>query len=170
VLVVPVGLAQIVQGGAGILIAKAAGQPESVQIAAGLAAIVAHNWNPWLHFTGGRGIGPAIGFMAVLSPPALAAFIVVALGGVALRAVPQGVIAGVVGAPLAAAIAGEPRATVLGLALLCLAVLLKRLVANEPPDRGYPRPQVWLTRLIYDRDDPDRERWVRRNLQASLRR
>ena len=38
------------------------------------------------------------------------------------------------------------------------------------PTGGYPRPQVWLTRLIYDRDDPDRERWVRRNLQASLRR
>src|SRR5438067_7604426 len=60
-LVVPVGLAQIAQGCAGPLIARALGEGAGVQVAGGLAAIVAHNWSPWLRFTGGRGIGPAIG-------------------------------------------------------------------------------------------------------------
>src|SRR5207249_3312993 len=86
-LVVPVGLAQIAQGCAGPLIARALGEGAGVQVAGGLAAIVAHNWSPWLRFTGGRGIGPAIGVLLVVSPVALAVFIVLALIGVVTKAV-----------------------------------------------------------------------------------
>ncbi|MBF6599580.1 MAG: glycerol-3-phosphate acyltransferase [Dehalococcoidia bacterium] len=169
-LVVPVGLAQIGQGSAGVLIARAAGEGTGVQVAAGLAAVVAHNWNPWLRCRGGRGVGPAIGVIGAVSPPALGSFIVIALGGVALRAVPQGVGAALAGAPVAAAVAGEPPAVSGGLALVAIFVLLKRLLGNDAPEPRYARPQVWLTRLLYDRDDRDRDAWVRRNLDASPRR
>ena len=71
-MVVPVGLAEIAQGMAGILLAKLADQDLSVQVAAGLAAIAGHNWSPYLRFAGGRGVAHAIGFMTVLSWPAWA--------------------------------------------------------------------------------------------------
>ncbi|MDE3096213.1 MAG: glycerol-3-phosphate acyltransferase [Chloroflexota bacterium] len=167
---VPVGLAQVAQGAAGVFIARAVGEPEGVQVAAGLAVVAAHDWNPWLRFSGGRGIGPAIGFMGALSLPALVAFIAVALAGIVLKAIPQSIALALIGAPLAALVAADRSSVVLGLALLSVAVLLKRLLANAAPDPAYPRPQVWLTRLVYDRDDPDRDAWVRRNLEPSMRR
>jgi len=167
-LVVPVGLAQIAQGAAGVLIARAAHEPDGVQAAAGVAAVVAHNWNPWLGLAGGRGVGPAIGVMAAASPPALATFIAVSLAGVALRAVPQGTAGGLAAAPVAALASGTPAAAA-GLAAICAASIAKRLLGNGPPDAAYARPRVWWTRVVYDRDDPDREAWVRRNVERAGR-
>jgi glycerol-3-phosphate acyltransferase PlsY len=160
-LVVPVGLAQIGQGLLGPGIAKLAGEPESVQVAAGLAALVAHNWSPWLRFSGGRGVGVAIGFLLMMSPPALVAFIVVALLGVALRAIPQGVGLGIVLSPVVAAAAGGSAAVVAGCAVMAALVLLKRVLANAMPES--PAADVFVNRLLYDRDIRDREAWVRRS-------
>ena len=160
--VIPVGLADIAQGMAGILIAKAAGEGLSVQVLAGLAALVGHNWSPFLGFTGGRGIGPAIGFMLVLSWPGLGTFIGVSLVGVALGAVPQLVLLGVVIAPLAALAKGQPIEIVSGLTAAAVLVIAKRLLTNQPslpPARG--RREVLLNRLLYDRDTRRREAWVR---------
>ncbi len=164
-LVVPVGLTQIGQGLAGIMIAKAAGAETGVQVACGLAAIVAHNWNPWLRLQGGRGVGPAIGFLLALAPfDALPAFIVVAVLGVLARATPQGVGLALLAAPVAAYGGGADAAVVAGCGAAAALVLLKRLLANEPPEPQYARPGVWWNRLIYDRDIRDREAWVRRGL------
>jgi glycerol-3-phosphate acyltransferase PlsY len=159
-LVVPVGLAQIGQGLLGPGVAKLAGEPESVQVAAGLAAVVAHNWCPWLRLAGGRGVGPAIGFLLLMSPAALAAFIAISLAGVALRAVPQAVGLALALAPVVAAAAGQGAAVAAGCAALAALVFAKRLLANGPPERH--EPGVWLNRLIYDRDIRDRDEWVRR--------
>ena len=131
---------------------------------------MANNWNPWLRFRGGRGVGAAIGVIGAFSPPALGAFIAVSVAGVALRTIPQGVAAALAGAPVAAAAAGESATVSGGLAVICGAILLKRVLANEAPDARYERPRVWLTRLLYDRDDADREVWVRRNVETGVRR
>jgi len=56
----------------------------TVQVLSGLAALAGHNWSPFLRLTGGRGVGPAIGFMLVFSWPGLGAFIGASLVGVAL--------------------------------------------------------------------------------------
>ncbi len=100
---VPVGLAQIAQGLAGPLLARAAGQTSGVQVAAGVAAIAAHDWNPWLRFQGGRGVGPAIGFLLAMAPRnGLPAFVAVAVAGVPFKASAQSIGAGLVAAPVAA--------------------------------------------------------------------
>ncbi len=164
-LVVPVGLAQIGQGCAGVGMAKLAGQPEGVQVAAGLAVVIAHDWCPWLRFTGGRGIGPSIGVLVLLSPVALGVFIGVSVTGVGVRAIPQGTGAGLLLAPFSALAAGQSPAIVAGCAALAAIVMLKRLLANGPPAPEYGRPGVWLTRLVYDRDTRNREAWVRRNVR-----
>ena len=166
-LMVPVGIAQIAQGLAGPMLARAANQPEGVQAAAGLAAIAAHDWNPWLRWQGGRGVGPAIGFLLAMSPrDALPTFVAVAVTGVPFKASAQSIAAGLVAAPVAAALRGAKPATVLGCAAAAALVLLKRVLANGAPAPDLPRPAVWYTRLISDRDIPDRDAWIHRNLPA----
>lgn len=159
--VVPVGLLDIAQGTAGILIAKTVDESLVVQVLAGLAALAGHNWSPFLRFTGGRGIGPAIGFMLVLSWPGLGAFIGVSLVGVALQAVPQLVGLGIVVAPLAALAKGQSPEIVCGLAAMAVLVIAKRLLTNEPSlPPGRDARDVLLTRLLYDRDTRERAAWV----------
>jgi glycerol-3-phosphate acyltransferase PlsY len=165
-LVVPVGLAQIAQGLLPVLIARALDLGEGAQTACGLLAVIANDWNPWLHFEGGRGIGASIGVLLALSPAALAVFIVVSLAGVGLKAIPQGVLLALIAAPLGAIAAGQSATVVAACLLLAVIAMLKRLAANGPPDdaarRAAPRHGVWLNRLVYDRDIRDREAWVRR--------
>lgn len=162
-LVVPVGLAQIAQGLAAVLVARAAGQGDGVQAAAGVAAIIANDWNPWLRFAGGRGVGQTIGMLLALAPWALAAFVAVSLAGVALRAIPQLIALALIATPIAAAIAGQPGAAVACAALAAIA-MAKRVLANGAPEPDCARPEVWLIRLVYDRDIRDRDAWVRRGL------
>jgi glycerol-3-phosphate acyltransferase PlsY len=157
--VIPVGLLDVAQGTAGILIAKAAGEDLSVQVAAGLAALAGHNWSPFLRFSGGRGVGPAIGFMLVLSWPGLGAFVGCSLVGVARGAVPQLVGLGILVAPLAALAGGQSPEIVAGLSVIPVLVFVKRLLTNEP---SLPRDgSVLMNRLLYDRDTRERDPWVR---------
>ena len=159
---VPVGLLEIGQGLLGILIAKAADQSLGVQIAAGLAALAGHNWSPFLRLSGGRGVGPAIGFMLILSPVALGAFTGVSLIGVALRAVPQFVLLGIVLVPVVALAKGQAPEIVVGLAVMAALVVAKRLLTNRPSiASGADAREVLVNRLLYDRDTRGREVWVR---------
>lgn len=166
-LVVPVGLAQIAQGLAVVLIARAAGQGGGVQAAAGIAVLVANDWNPWLRFRGGRGVGQTIGVVLALAPWALGAFIVVSVAGVAFKAIPQFVVLALIATPVAAAVAGQPASTIAACAALAAIALVKRMLANGAPDANCTRPGVWLIRLVYDRDIRDREAWVRRGLDTA---
>ena len=163
-LVVPVGLAQIGQGLAAVLIAKGAGQSDGVQAAAGIAVIIASDWNPFLRFAGGRGVGQTIGVLLALAPWALAAFIIIALAGVALRAIPQFVAIALVATPVLGAISGASPAVIAGCGALGVIAMVKRVLANSAPAQDCARPGVWLTRLAYDRDIRNREAWVRRGL------
>jgi glycerol-3-phosphate acyltransferase PlsY len=163
-LTIPVGLLQIAQGAGAVLIARAADQETGVQVACGLLAVLANNWNPWLGFTGGRGIGQSIGFLLVVSPIALVLFIIVALIGVVLRAIPQFVALAIVLAPAGALVEGQGPAVVAGMVALVVLLMLKRIAANGAPSPSHERPRVWLFRLIYDRDVRDRDAWVRRGL------
>jgi len=168
-LVVPVGLAQIAQGLTGPGLAWLLDEPAGVQVAAALAAVVANDWNPWLGFSGGRGVGATIGALIVLSPAALVTFIVIALAGVMVRAIPQGVGLALVATPAAALVAGQPAAIVIGCAVLASIALAKRVLANGPPPGEHERPDVYVNRLLYDRDIRDREAWVRRSVAPGAR-
>lgn len=161
VAVVPVGLTEIGQGLLGIVIAKLAGQSLAIQVLAGLAALGGHNWSPFLGFTGGRGIAHAIGFMLVLSWPALGAFIGLSLFGVAIRAVPQFVGLAIVAAPFAALATGQSPEIVAGAGGMAALIIAKRLLTNQPsPPAGIDVRAVLFNRLLYDRDTREREAWV----------
>jgi glycerol-3-phosphate acyltransferase PlsY len=64
-----VGIVDVAKGAAAVAIAQwlLAVSPPFV-LAAALAAVVGHNWMVWLKFSGGKGMGAAIGGLAVLLP------------------------------------------------------------------------------------------------------
>jgi glycerol-3-phosphate acyltransferase PlsY len=161
--VAPVGLLEIAQGLAGVMLAKFLGQGLGVQVVAGLVAVAGETWSIFLGFSGGRGIGPSIGFLLGLAPPVLVVFIVVSLLGWPLGSFPLTVGMAIAVTPLASLIidgAGPVAAGCLGVALI---VFAKRLLTNRiglPADQD--RRDALLNRLLFDRDLRDREQWVRR--------
>ncbi len=161
--VVPVGLIEIAQGMAGIGLAKLLDQDMAVQVVVGLAAIMGQTWSVYLGLTGGRGIGPSIGFMLYLAPPVLAAFTIVSLTGALVRSYPLTVGLGVGLSPIAALIAGSSSAVVAGCFGMAVIVFGKRLLTSRI---GLPRGHDWrdvlLNRLLFDRDVRDRDAWVHR--------
>jgi glycerol-3-phosphate acyltransferase PlsY len=161
--VVPVGLLEIAQGMAGIMLAKLLGQGLGLQVVAGLAAITGETWSVFLGFSGGRGIGPSIGFMLGLAPPVLATFTVISLMGWPLRSYPLTVGVAIALTPLASLITAGPGPVAVGCLGMALIVFAKRVLTNHI---GLPADQDWrdvlLNRLLFDRDLRDRDEWVRR--------
>jgi glycerol-3-phosphate acyltransferase PlsY len=163
--VVPVGLAQIGLAMAAIGLAKALDQELTVQVLAGLAAMLGAVWSVYLAFSGGRGIAASIGFMLMFTPITLAVFTVVSLLGVAARSIPLAVGLGIALAPLSALIVDGPGAIAAGCLGMAGIVFTKRLVANRgasPETREWR--EVLLNRLLFDRDVRDRDQWIRRGL------
>ncbi len=165
--VVPVGLAEIGQGLLGPAVAVVSGLGPGAQAAAGVAAVAGHNWSPLLGFAGGRGVAHAIGVMLAISRQALAAFIVISLIGVRVRAIPQFVGVGVLSAPIVARLTRQPTEIVAGLAAIAALIFAKRLMANAPPSQGAHRGRVLVNRLLYDRDTSDRDIWIERGAAQS---
>jgi glycerol-3-phosphate acyltransferase PlsY len=57
----------IAKGAAAIAVAKwGLNAPDAFVLISGLAAIIGHNWMPWLKFTGGKGMASAIGIIITL--------------------------------------------------------------------------------------------------------
>jgi acyl phosphate:glycerol-3-phosphate acyltransferase len=63
---IAVGLIDAAKGSAVVLIAMAADMPQIAVLAAGLAAVIGHNWPVFLGFRGGRGVATALGILMVL--------------------------------------------------------------------------------------------------------
>ena len=164
---IPVGLAQIAQGLVAVLVAKLFGTGDGVQALCGILAVIAHDWNPWLGFTGGRGIAQTIGVMLGLSWQSLGVFTLVSLAGVLTGWIPQFVIIALFAAPYGAVVAGQSAATAWGCLALAVVAAIKRLLANERPSPEHAVPDVYLNRLVYDRDIRERDAWVRKGLSMS---
>ena len=65
----PVGIVDIGKGAAAVAIAHwLLGLPPTFVLLAGLASVIGHNWMIWLKLTGGKGMGPTIGALAVVLP------------------------------------------------------------------------------------------------------
>ena len=62
------GLLDLGKGYLAVLIARQLGLSLEIQILAGTAAVIGHNWSIFLNFSGGRGIGTFAGVLLILSP------------------------------------------------------------------------------------------------------
>lgn len=70
VLGVAVMLLDLLKGAAPVLVAQRLGASPAVVVAAGLAAVVGHNWSVFLGGRGGKGIAASYGVLLALSPAA----------------------------------------------------------------------------------------------------
>jgi len=144
------GVLDLAKGAVGPLLAGPRRRPTLATLAGGMA-VSGHNWSPLLAGAGGRGISPALGALAVTAP----AGSFVLLGGVglgrALRQTGLGALASYVAlVPTLRRLGGRPAAGA-GAAVL-VPIVAKRLLGN----RRAARPEMYLWRLLFDRDERTR--------------
>jgi glycerol-3-phosphate acyltransferase PlsY len=142
------GILDMAKGALGPLVA---GDDAVLAALAGGAAVIGHNWSPFLGGKGGRGVAPALGALAVTAWPGM----VVLLGALVLgKAAGETGFGGFVGevalAPILAITHGADGA--LAGAAVAIPMLMKRMVANAPPPE--PGVEPYVRRLLFDRD-PD---------------
>jgi len=143
-----------------------------VEVAAGFAAIVGHNWPVWLKFSGGRGMATVLGVVAALCWPLVVLYGSVAgIGWLLTRssAVWWGIAAFMM--PIWSVILRQPvEVTLLGVGFFAV-VAAKRLTSNRTtqgaaPDTKVSLPRLVWYRLVFDRDIASREEWVYRQPEA----
>ncbi|MDL2344073.1 glycerol-3-phosphate 1-O-acyltransferase PlsY [Deinococcus sp. MIMF12] len=118
---VAVAVFDVVKGALAVLIARAAGLSDAQAALCGVAAVIGHNFSPFLGFRGGKGVATTFGTLVALSPAVGLGMFVIGILTVALtRLVSAGSILGGVTAALVAWITGQP---------LWLSLLVTGLVA-----------------------------------------
>jgi glycerol-3-phosphate acyltransferase PlsY len=122
-------------------------------VAAALAAglcVAGHNWSPFLRGAGGRGLSPAIGALGVVAWPGSLVLLAGMAGGKLVgQAAPGSLVAQAALIPVLARARGR-RGALAGAAVLA-PMLAKRLLGNTRASGRRPA-QVYLTRLLLDRD------------------
>lgn len=120
---------------------------------AATAAVVGHNWSPWLDGAGGRGVSVALGAFLPLAWPGT---VVLGLGLAAGRLCRQtglgGLVADIAVVPVVARTHGR-RGTVAAAGVVA-AMVAKRLAGNRPPEP--PRLRTLGHRLLFDHDPGER--------------
>ena len=146
------GLIDIAKGASGPLLARSdmlSGTNRPVLAAfAGGAAVLGHNWSPFLRGAGGRGIAPAIGALLVNAWPGVVLLLgIVTIGRWFRQTAVFALLAELALAPVLALISGE---AALAGAAIAVPMVTKRVLGNARPraDRG----RVYLHRLLFDRD------------------
>ena len=162
---IAIGVLEVLKGAAPIWLAQALDLEISQQIAAGVACIVGHNWSVWIRFKGGRGMSILLGVLLAVARLELLLVTIIALFGIAFwGSVPLflGISAALL--PMWSWLLERSEAYILGLGLMALAIIVKRLLGNELPERWNAR--IIFYRLFFDRDVRDRDEWVRRGIKA----
>ena len=176
-----IGVAQglfdcLVKGAAPVLVGAYLFQSDLwIQGAAGVAAVVGHNWSPFLRFTGGRGVSIAIGALLALTLwwellIAAALFGVSVLASVLIKSVSRDTglwtLVSLILIPLLAYRREQPLETVLTVIAVGTVLVAKRLTANwEPIPKEYGVLRVLAFRILWDRDVPKRVEWTNRRPQ-----
>ncbi len=166
---IPVLLFDIFKGALPVVLARCLGLCTGMQAAAGIAAILGHNWPVFLGFQGGRGIATSLGAVLALSPPI---GVIVLVGSYLFAPFKQhslGVFLVVFFMPFIAwFFAGpfgieEKLPTTLGFVAITLIAYARRLIHRRSElSQNTPAIELIFNRLIFDRDIRNRELWLRR--------
>ena len=163
---IAIGVVEVLKGAAPIWVGQAIGLEIGQQIAAGVTCIVGHNWSVWIRFRGGRGMSILLGVLLAMGRLELLLVAIIALFGIAFwGSVPLFLGLSAALLPLWSWLLERGEAYILGLGLMALAVVVKRLLGNELPERWHGR--IIFYRLFFDRDVRGREEWVRRGIEAA---
>lgn len=166
----PVGLFDLAKGMVMVLAANSMGMDGTQQLTAGLATIIGHNWPIFLHFHGGRGIGTAAGVVIILTiigniTPWLTITLIaiIAVGVLIMRSSPLPVLIAFAALPITSWWLHEPLSVTMGFLAMLLIVVIKRLTAQRSAEMvSTSRGWLFLYRLLFDRDTPNRKTWMHR--------
>lgn len=169
-LTLPVILFDCGKGALAVGAANLLGMDIAQQVALGLAAIIGHNWPVFLRFSGGRGNLTTLG-VAIMLPSvnylfpwsATAALTLTAIGAFIIHDTAVGAGTGIASLPLVSWAVGEPLPITLGFLVIFLIIFIRRLTARQTSVTvSVSRGQLFINRLIFDRDIRNREEWLRR--------
>ena len=162
----------IVKGILPVILARALDASVAVQVGVALAAIVGHNWSPYIRFTGGRGVGTAGGAIlafALWYEAVIATVLIAGIGRFLLKDTGLLTLVTLIALPLAAVsigafgLADRQDAVVAMFGGIAILLITKRLTANwERPTPEQPVLQTLLCRILWDRDVPKQQDWKER--------
>jgi glycerol-3-phosphate acyltransferase PlsY len=142
------GVLEVAKGALGPGLATAAGRPALAAVACG-AAVVGHNWSPFLGGAGGRGLSPALGALLVVAwPGAVLLLSGMIIGSVSGETAIGALIAELALVPVLAVTHGKNGA--LAGMFITVPMIVKRVVGNARPQE--PGLHPYVTRLLFDRD------------------
>jgi len=158
-----VGFFDVVKGILVVWVAQLLGLGVVEQVTVGVAAVAGHNWSVFLRFSGGRGLLTTMGIVLYLMPWGVASFVAIASISFFTKDSPLPVLGGVITLPLVGWLSGEPLAITLGLTAMVIIMVIRRLTAPRTPlTASVSWRQLFINRLLFDRDIRDRRAWVHR--------
>lgn len=168
-LALPVSIFDMTKGLWLVWAAESLGLNISQQIIVGLGTIIGHNWSIFLRFGGGRGVGATLGVILILplinemSPiPTITFFALLIIGVIVTRRSPVPVLASVTSMPIASWLSGEPLPVTLAFLAIFLVIVARRLAVPRQAGVSVGKGELFINRLLFDRDIRDREAWLYR--------
>ena len=170
---IPVVIFDLGKGALMVWIAQLLGLDIPQQVTVGLAAVIGHNWPVFLRFNGGRGILTTLGIIFILVPRPWLGLIalIIAYGMAPFRQLALGTIIAVASLPIFSWLLPQlfgiekPLPITLGFVAIFLLVVTRRLTAPRTIfTASVTLRQLFVNRLLFDRDIRDRKVWIDRRL------
>jgi len=166
---VPVIIFDVGKGMLAVYVAQLIGLEVYQQAMIGVAAIIGHNWSIFLGFNGGRGGLTLLGVAFILVPKLTLVLAVIPFTCLLFKQMPVGVLCAVTLLPIFSWFLRqpfnieEPLSITIGSLAILLIVLIKRLTAPRTlVTASVSRGELFVNRLLFDRDIRDREAWIHR--------
>ncbi len=166
-LAIPVTIFDIGKGALAIWIAQLLGLGAAQQVTVGIITVIGHNWPVFLRFQGGRGIFTTLGVITMLSPWLGLIITVIAYSMAPFRQLALGVLLALASVPIFSWFLSQPLGVeeklpiTLGFLVLFLVAVAKRLaVPRTLLSKSVPSGQLFINRLLFDRDIRDRKAWL----------
>ena len=139
------------------------------EVTVGLAAIIGHNWPVFLRFNGGRGMLTTLGVVFILVPWLGLIALIIAYSMAPFRQLALGTIIAVASLPIFSWFLPQlfgiekPLPITLGFVAIFLLAVIRRLTAPRTIfTPSVSRGQLFVNRLLFDRDIRDRDAWINR--------
>ena len=170
-LAIPVTIFDIGKGAFIVWLAQRVGLGAAQQVTVGIITIIGHNWPIFLHFRGGRGIFTTLGIVTILSPWLGLIVSVLVFSLTPLRQSALGVLLALISLPFLSWFLSQPLGIdtddrlpiTLGLVAIALMGLLKRVIVPRTElSKSVPQGELFINRLLFDRDIRDRKAWINR--------
>lgn len=153
--VIPVGLIDVGKGSMATYLPSYFGAGQGLAVVCGLAAVLGHNWSPWLGWRGGRGLSPFLGMLLVLYPWGVLLLLAALGAGRLFQQTPVAALLGLLLLPAVLILTGGSVTLLRGSLAMVMITIAKRLEANRRPLPSDPRQrkEVLWRRFWYDRDE-----------------